>query len=71
MSIHRLLDRTFDPERVATLVVAYELTLKKLSLVQRDDPITQMIAQKIIEVGRHGVSDAKQISQIAISELGL
>ena len=72
MNIHRLLEgTTFDPERVATLVAAYEETLKKLSLVERDDPMTQMIARKIIEVAERGVLDSKEISSIAIKELGL
>ena len=44
---------------------------EKLSFVERDDPMTQMIAKKIIEVGQRGVLDAQQISSIAIKELGL
>jgi hypothetical protein len=71
MTIHRLLaDTTFDPERVAALVAAYEEALKKLSLVDRDDPMTQMIARKTIEVAQRGVLDSKQISSIVIKELG-
>jgi hypothetical protein len=32
------------------LVAAYEATLKKLGLVERDDPLTQLVAKKIIEL---------------------
>lgn len=72
MNIHRLLEgTTFDPEHVATLIAAYEETLKKFSLVERDDPLTQMIARKMIEVAQRGVLDSNQISSIAIKELGL
>jgi hypothetical protein len=72
MNIHRLLEgTTFEPEQVATLVAAYEGTLKKLSLVERDDPLTQMIARKIIEVSERGVVDSNQISSIVVKELGL
>ena len=49
----------------------FGLSPEKLSLVERDDPMTQMIAKKIIEVGQRGVLDAQQISSIAIKELGL
>ena len=71
-SIHRLLGNTeFGPEEIAPLVAAYEETLKKLGLVDRDDPLTEMVAKKIIEVGERGVRDPKQLSEIAIRELGI
>ena len=59
------------PERIAELVAAYQITLKKLRMVERDDAMTQMIARKIIEVGQTGVREPEQISELAISELGL
>jgi hypothetical protein len=60
-----------DPERIAVLAEAYRFTLKKLSLVERDDPMTQMIAKKIIEVSRTGVMHPKDISVLALRELKL
>jgi len=36
---------------IAVLAEAYEHTLRKLNLVQRSDPVTQLIAKKIIEIG--------------------
>lgn len=50
---------------------AYERTLRALCLVDRNDPITDLIAKKIIELGRRGVRDAKQLSALAIKELGV
>jgi hypothetical protein len=47
-----------------------EATLKRLRLVDRSDPITDLIAKKIIEVGRRGVRDPEQISALASKELG-
>ena len=38
---------------------AYERTLRKLSLVDRSDPITELIAREIIEIGRRGVREAE------------
>ena len=72
MTIHRMLQSVpLGPERIAELVEAYQITLKKLDLVERDDPMTQMIAKTIIEVGQTGAQDAKDISQLAIEQLGL
>lgn len=59
------------PERIAELVEAYQMTLQELNLTERDDPMTQMIAKKIIEVGQTGVRDPKDISRLAIRALCL
>jgi hypothetical protein len=39
--------------------------------VNRNDPLTEMIAKKIIEIGQTGVKEPAQISEIAIKTLGL
>ena len=36
-----------------------------------DDPITQLVAEKIIAIGRLGIEDPAEISQLALKELGL
>jgi hypothetical protein len=70
MAIYRLLQNSpMGPEEIAVLTEAYELTLKKLDLVDRSDPITQIVAKKIIEVGQRGVRDPEQLSSLALKEL--
>lgn len=50
MPIVRLLEReAFSPEDVTTLTVAYEAALNMLELVDRTDPLTELVAKKIIE----------------------
>jgi DNA integrity scanning protein DisA with diadenylate cyclase activity len=72
MAIYRLLQNSpFGPEQIAVLTDAYERTLRKLNLVDRNDPITEMIARKIIELGQRGVREAKQLSELTIKELGV
>ena len=72
MTIHRMLQNVpLGPERIADLVEAYQITLKKLRLVERNDWVTQTIAKKIIEVGQTGVIMPDQISELAIKELDL
>jgi hypothetical protein len=71
MTIHRLLkNTTFGPEEIERLVTAYEQTLRALGLKDRSDPITQLVAEKIIAVGRLGIEDAAEISKLALNELG-
>jgi hypothetical protein len=71
MTIYRLLkDTTFGPEEIERLVTAYELALRALRLTNRSDPITQLVAEKIIAVGRFGIEDPVEISKVALKELG-
>ena len=71
MAIYRLLQNSpLGPEEITRLVLAYEETLKALELSDRSDPITHMVARKIIELGQTGVRDPLQIAALAIKELG-
>ncbi len=71
-TIHQFLqDQRFGPEEIALLVAAYRGTLDKLGLAEKDDPVTQMIAKKIIEVGQRGVRDPKQLSELAMRDIGM
>jgi len=71
MSIYRLLENTtFGPDEIERLVTAYELTLRALGLKSRPDPITRIVAEKIIAVGRLGIEDPAKISELALKELG-
>jgi hypothetical protein len=55
MTMQRLLkNTTFGPEEIERLVTAYEETLRALRLKDRSDPITQLVAEKIIAVGSIG-----------------
>jgi hypothetical protein len=72
MAIYRLLQNSpLGPEELSALTDAYERTLKTLGLVDRNDPITEMVAKKIIELGQRGVREPGEISVLAIKELGV
>ena len=66
MPINRLLkDSKLGPEEIARLNAAYTYALRALSLVDRNDPLTEMLARKIIEIGA-SETDPARISQIAL-----
>jgi hypothetical protein len=72
MAIYRLLQHSpLGPEEIAVLTDAYERTLRKLGLVDRNDPVTELIARKVIELGQRGVRDAKNLAELAIKELSV
>jgi hypothetical protein len=72
MAIYRLLQNVpMEPEDLHRLTEAYEQTLTTLSLTDRNDPVTEMIARKIIELGQIGLKDPAVIATRAIEELGV
>jgi hypothetical protein len=71
MTIYRLLENTtFGPVEIERLATAYAQTLRALGLKDRSDPITQIVAEKIITVGRYGIEDPAEISKLVLKELG-
>jgi hypothetical protein len=71
MAIYRLLQNVpLGPDEISRLVTAYEQTLDALGLCDRSDPLTNMVARKIIELGQTGIRDPLEISTLAITALG-
>ena len=68
MAIYRLLQNAPLAE-TGHLFAAYELTLLALDLVDRNDPLTAMIAEKMIEIGATGLKDPAEISKRAVKSL--
>jgi len=58
------------PEEISRLVAAYEQALRALDLVDRNDPVTEIVAKKIIEIGKRG-GDAVEIAKLAVNELAV
>jgi hypothetical protein len=70
MAIYRLLKNAPLAES-SHLFAAYELTLRAFDLVDRNDPLTAMIADKVIEIGATGLRDPDEISKRAVKLLAL
>ena len=49
---------------------AYEEALRRLRLVDRKDPITELVARRIIEIHHRGNCEPVDLARMAISELG-
>ena len=71
MPINRLLKhRNAKADDVERLKLAYALALRSLSLVDRNDPLTELIAKEIIEVGAT-VHDPTEIASLVVKKLGI
>lgn len=70
--IYRLLqDQTFEPEQCEAMASAFEAALRELNLKDRDDPLCEMVAKKIIELGQQGIRSQSLLRQFALRDLGL
>lgn len=64
MAIYRLLQNSsFDPEAVKVMTTAYEAARERLGLIDRSDPLTELVASRIIEIARTGVRDPDRLCE--------
>ena len=72
MAIYRLIaSGHFGPDEIEAMTKAYEAALISLSVVDRKDPITELVARSIVNVAATGERDPVTIERRALSALGL
>jgi len=62
-------NQVFGPDEIRVLTTAFEDTLRTLRLTNRGDPVTEIIARKIIELAQQGERDPVQLREHAIDFL--
>lgn len=71
MAIHRLIAKgTFGPDEIEAMTAAYEAALLDLGLVDRDDPITEIVATAIVGISDRGERDPAVIKERALNAIG-
>ena len=71
MAIYRLIaNGTFGPEEINAMTAAYEAALLDLGLVDRDDPITEIVATAIVNIVGLGERDPVTIKERSLNALG-
>jgi hypothetical protein len=72
MPIDRMFrDGKIKAEEVERLNRAFTFTLRSLSLVDRDDPVCEIVARKIVEIDAAGTHEPEEIAKLAIKQLGI
>jgi hypothetical protein len=73
MPIHTLLngDHSFTPEEAAILVEAFEGSLEALRLVDREDPVTRLVAEKVLEGARSGERDPQRLRTWVLAQFNV
>ena len=65
--IYRLLQAAgFEPEQTKAMGQAFEQTLAALGLKDRNDPLVELIAKQVIDIGQRGERDPEQIRDQAL-----
>ena len=49
--------------------IAFEGVLAELGLTNRGDPLCELVAAKVIELGQQGVHDSKQLHELALAAI--
>jgi len=72
MPIYRLLQNMpMGPEEITRLTTAYEQALRTIGIVDRGEPLAELLAKKIVQVAQTGVREPADISAQAIKEIGI
>jgi hypothetical protein len=67
MPIKRLLERhVFPPELVVILGEVFEDVLKTLDLNNREDPLTELIAKKVIDLAQSGEHNPIRLKALTV-----
>ncbi|MGQ0684156.1 hypothetical protein [Bradyrhizobium sp.] len=72
MPIQRLLkDGKTNPSEFERLERAFALALKSLHLVDRNDPVCDIVARKVIQIDAAGTREPDEIAKLAAKEFGI
>jgi hypothetical protein len=63
-----LAGQPFEPEIISAMSLAFERTCRGLDLSPKDDPITRLVAEKIINLTQRGIRDPDTLSAMALKE---
>ena len=70
MAIHRLIaSGSYGPDEIKAMTAAYETALVEVGSVDRDDPLTELIANSVLTITATGERDPK-IKERALRALG-
>ena len=71
MPIRKILegDHSFGPNELASLTAAFEESLRRLNLVNRDDPAALTVAKLIIELAKDGERDPQRLCEGVLRKL--
>jgi hypothetical protein len=67
--IYALIPKSLDSDAVNAIAAAYQNTISELGLTGRIDPLTEIVAMKIIDIAQTGERDPARIQAHVVSGL--
>jgi hypothetical protein len=64
-----LSEGVFDPPAIKAMTAAYEAACSSLGLVDKNDPITEIVARKVIEIASTGDLDPQRLCDLVLLSL--
>jgi hypothetical protein len=72
MPINRLLKgKELNPDDVELLTVAFNLALRELRLVDRNDPVCDIVDPNVVEIGTKDTRDPQEIASRTVKQIGV
>ena len=72
MAIYRLIaNGSFGPDVIEVMIAAYEGALVDLGNIDRNDPLTELVAKSIVNVTASGERKPETIKERALNALGV
>ena len=59
----------FDPRAIEAMSAAFEAVCASLQLLNRTDPVTEIVARMVVEVARTGERDPERIRDLVLISL--
>jgi hypothetical protein len=70
MPISRLIANIdLTPEQQHVLELAFSHALRKLELVDRNDPVCDLVARRMVDIHRRGITNAVALAELTIREI--
>lgn len=70
MSIYEILKGgVFEPKHIEAMGQAFDAVCSGLELSNRDDPLRDLVARKVIECAQRGEHDPERLARIVLSAL--
>ena len=72
MAVYSLIaNGSFGPDLIVAMTAAYESALTDLELIDRKDPLTELIAKSIINITATGEREPERMKERALNALGV
>jgi hypothetical protein len=64
-----LRNEAFDPETIEDMSAAFTDACKTLGLIDRADPLTELVAQRVIQLAQRGVCTQAELYAMTVKDL--